>query len=224
MSDIKKSFDERAHEYDQLIECICPYYGEAFEALKSVLPEKAHFILELGCGTGNLSTQLLDRYKSAQLTVVDVSSNMLDVTHSKLSTYKNTIMYIEKEFSTFSSDYKFDIIVSSLAIHHLDAKEKERLFDTLLTLLNSGGYFYMMDSMRGNSDALEKIYHQRWVAYMRDHALAENEITKALERRRDHDKCDPLPMQLQLLKKSGFVDIDVIFKRDSIAVFGGRKY
>jgi len=224
MNDLKKSFNERAYQYDQWIQGICPYYEDALKALIYVLPARAHFILELGCGTGNLSVRLLEKYPHAQLTVVDISPIMLEVTKQKVKKYENQVSFVEKHFESFQSKYRFDIIVSSLAIHHVDTKGKERLFDTVFKMLEANGYFYIVDSVYGASKEIERINHQVWIDYMKSHDVPDNEIQNALQRREEHDKCDPLFLQLGLLKKAGFVAIDVIWKYYGIAVFGARKY
>ena len=102
MSELKKSFDERALQYDQWIYKICPFYEEGFDALINVLPERANFLLELGCGTGNLSLRLMKKYPKANFTVVDLSKNMLEVTRNKLKNYEGQIHFIE--------DHRFTLV------------------------------------------------------------------------------------------------------------------
>ena len=224
MGDLKKIFNDRAHQYDKWVIGICPYYNDALNSLLDVLPPRAHFILELGCGTGNVSMRILEKYPQAQLTVVDVAPRMLEITRQKLTHYEGRIQYIESDFDSFQSPYQFDIIVSSLAIHHLDTKGKERLFDSAFNMLNGNGYFYIVDCIQGASREIEHMNHQIWLDYMKRQSVPDDEIQKALQRREDHDKCDSLFLQLGLLKKIGFVAIDVIWKYYGIAVFGAQKY
>ncbi|MBU1862442.1 MAG: class I SAM-dependent methyltransferase [Candidatus Omnitrophica bacterium] len=224
MADLRKDFDERAEVYDKWIACLCPFYDEAMNALLHVLPKQVIFILELGCGTGNLSVRLLQKYSKANLTVVDVSPKMLAATRKKLEGFTQQISYREKNFTSFHSEYQYDTIVSSLAIHHLEPKEKEQLFTSVLKMLKPGGCFYLMDCVKGQSRELDMLYHEKWLEHMRAHTVPNKEISEALRRREEHDRCDSLPFQLGILKKAGFVDCDVVFKIYGIAVFGGQKY
>lgn len=224
MSDLRNSFNERAHQYDEWIKGICPYYDDALNALIGVLPERAHFILELGCGTGNVSMRVFEKYPQAQLTVVDLSPAMLEIARQKLNPYEGHVQYREGNFDSFQSPHQFDIIISSLAIHHLDTKGKERLFDTAFNMLDGNGSFYLVDYVHGASREIEHMNHTMWIEHMKNHNVPDDEIQDALQRRQDHDKCDALFLQLDMLKKIGFVAIDVIWKYYGIAVFGARKY
>ncbi len=224
MSDLQKSFNERAPIYDKWVHGICPHYEEALDALSNALVPSASFVLELGCGTGILSLRMLRKYPKAQLTVVDISPAMLEVSRGKLKEYKDRINFIEKDFNSFDSKYRFDIIVSSLAVHHLDRKNKERLFETAFSMLEPRGCFYLFDCVQGASRDIENLNHKVWMEYMRSQGVPENEIGYALERQKNHDIRDTLFLQFELFKKIGFVDIDVIWKYYGIAVFGARKY
>jgi len=224
VSELRKTFDSRAQCYDQWIHAICPDYDCALESLLAALPPHPHFILELGCGTGNLTVRLAARYPTADITVVDLAPAMLAVTRAKIGEKTTRVHYCESDFLSMHFPYTFDCIVSSIAIHHLATKEKERLFESILRLLVPGGAFYLMDSVAGATREEDARNYEAWIAHMRAAQLPEEELQGALKRRRTQDKCDSLMTQLTLLKKIGFVDLDVIYKRYSIAVFGGRKY
>ena len=59
---------------------------------------------------------------------------------------------------------------------------------------------------------------------MHEQGLSQVAIDEVLARKKEHDHCETLFDQLSLLKKVGFVGIDVLFRENSIAVFGGQKY
>ncbi|NEQ36885.1 MAG: class I SAM-dependent methyltransferase [Okeania sp. SIO3I5] len=71
---VKKAFDSVAMQYDKLIRLWVPWYDELTQITINNLACKTNSpcILDLGCGTGNLSSAILDRYPKAKIHVVDV--------------------------------------------------------------------------------------------------------------------------------------------------------
>ncbi len=224
MSDVKEDFEMFASEYDEWIDKACPFYHEAMDTLMQAAPPNVHFILELGCGTGNLSKLLLEAYPKATMTVVDVATNMLAITKEKLSGYSQQVHFVESYFEKFHSEYKYDLIASSLAIHHLEGKQKDHFFDKAYTMLHSGGALILMDKVEGALPEYKKMNHDAWMATMHANGLSEEKIASVLEKQKAHDHWEPLFSQLAMLKRAGFIGIEVFFKKQGIAVFGGKKY
>src|SRR6266550_9328266 len=77
-------FGAMAESYDSLIRRAVPRYEEMTARLLEYLPREADSVLELGCGTGNLSLALAHRFPSASLTFVDASTEMLAVTRTRI--------------------------------------------------------------------------------------------------------------------------------------------
>src|SRR5712672_406335 len=77
-------FGAMAESYDSLIRRAVPRYDEMTARLLEYVPRVADSVLELGCGTGNLSLALAHRFPSASLTFVDASPEMLAVTRTRI--------------------------------------------------------------------------------------------------------------------------------------------
>ena len=76
---VMQFFDQAVSEYDELIQAAIPRYDEIFWAMFYYLPEDFNptNILELGCGTGNLTRLIAKRWPESQITIVDISKEML---------------------------------------------------------------------------------------------------------------------------------------------------
>jgi len=77
-------FGAMTASYDSFIRRAVPRYEEMSERLVDYLPPGATRILELGCGTGNLSLRLAERYPDACLTLVDASPEMIAATRDRM--------------------------------------------------------------------------------------------------------------------------------------------
>nr|WP_287520735.1 class I SAM-dependent methyltransferase [Okeania sp. SIO2C2] len=64
------------------------------------VPKNCDRILELGCGTGELSLKLLDKYPNAHILGVDYSPRMLEFAKTKIDAagYTNRWTEIEMDF------------------------------------------------------------------------------------------------------------------------------
>src|SRR5262245_39948764 len=60
-------FGAMIESYDSLIKRAVPRYEEMTQRLLEYLPPQAHKVLELGCGTGNLSLRLAAKYPQAAI-------------------------------------------------------------------------------------------------------------------------------------------------------------
>lgn len=99
--------------------------------------------MEFGCGTGLVSFNLHDKFKSIAL--VDSSKGMIDILTSKIDKYGVTNMVpcqldITKENSL---NKKFDAIYNSMVLHHI--KDTAGIVKIFYELLNKDGYLCIVD-------------------------------------------------------------------------------
>ncbi len=114
--------------------------NELFEkpALFSLLPDlNGKSILDLGCGYGENCLKFR-RMGASRITGVDISSKMLSI--AKKENCDPQIEYRNMAMEDLAlMDKKFDIVVSSLALHYV--KDYPALVKEVHRLLNGGGYF-----------------------------------------------------------------------------------
>jgi tRNA (cmo5U34)-methyltransferase len=81
-------------------------------------------ILDLGAGTGVTSLRVLAQHPGAQLAGVDESSEMLEHARHALPGADLLVARLEDPLP----EGPFDLVVSALAVHHLDGPGKADLF------------------------------------------------------------------------------------------------
>jgi tRNA (cmo5U34)-methyltransferase len=226
MEKVKNHFEEEAKEFDSLILKLIPHYDEMIKSLTLAIPfsvKETIKILDLGCGTGNVSMAVKERFPRSKLTCVDLAENMIEMAHSKLSKYDN-IEYKIGNFSTLDFDDDYHVIVSSLALHHLKSdEEKKRLFSKIYDALSVGGVFYNADAVLGSNSHLSKVNIDMWKNYMKKNLPLDEIEEKWLPTHYEEDYPAPLMDQLDWLRKIGFKDVDVVWKYYQGAVYGGFK-
>ncbi|MCK5780221.1 MAG: class I SAM-dependent methyltransferase [Psychrilyobacter sp.] len=95
---------------------------------KNINLNKQMNVLDFGCGTGLLIIPLLDKVKSIH--GIDLAPNMLKVLDNKGEKYNNLTTELT---NIFEIDSKFNLIMSSMVMHHIEDTPKlaEKLYDSL---------------------------------------------------------------------------------------------
>ena len=214
--------------YDPGIEAIVPRYDELHDAILNSPPQSRTDdirVLELGAGTGELTTKLLTRFPESSVLAVDHSEGMLSEAERKLETFGDRAEIAQGAFPTDypNSADEFDLVISSLAVHHLTSAEKRRLFDSLTEALVPGGWFVNGDVIRFDAPHLETLSSEMIKNWVRSKGWEEDEFMNRWQASDEHDDPDTLTDQLLWLRESGFESVTSIWQYYNFAVYGARK-
>jgi ubiquinone/menaquinone biosynthesis C-methylase UbiE len=83
------------------------------------IPKQAS-ILDLACGTGELSKILLQQNPQQQITGVDISEAMLEIARDKLQTYPDIELYNASVTSLPFNNQTFDLVICANAFHYFE--------------------------------------------------------------------------------------------------------
>jgi tRNA (cmo5U34)-methyltransferase len=211
-----------------------------FQIISQLIPlvSGTFSILELCCGEGMLAKALLNHFPDCVIYGLDGSLTMLEKAETNLSVYKER--FFSEQFDLLDSGWrkrKWDClaVVSSLAIHHLDADEKQELYQDIFRILGPGGVFLIADLIEPASTLGTELAANEWDSSVRQRAL---EIDGSLDKFNifkqeawnlfrhpdpDFDKPSPLLDQLKWLETAGFSAVDVFWMKAGHAIFGGQK-
>jgi len=98
-------------------------------------------ILELGIGTGETAKRVLAAHPDARLTAIDSSEKMIERARRVVPQVDLRLARLEDPLP----DGPFDLVVSALAVHHLDGPGKQDLFRRVAGVLAPGGTFVLAD-------------------------------------------------------------------------------
>jgi tRNA (cmo5U34)-methyltransferase len=209
-------FGSMAESYDSLIRRAVPRYDEMLARLVDYLPRSASNILELGCGTGNLSLALAERYPESSLTFLDAAPEMLEITRARLERAHPASVerarFVESVFEKIDSRLgSFDLVTSSISLHHVE--DKEPLYRNIHALIEPAGTFRFSDQLRGASLAIHEVNWRRWLEFCRSSGnCSEDEVTSLLEHAAAHDHYTPLDEHFRLLRMAGFKGLDCVWR------------
>jgi tRNA (cmo5U34)-methyltransferase len=120
-----------------------PGYEELQDAVAAATDAgvPARDVLELGTGTGETALRVLARHPHARWTGIDASEAMLARARERLPGAELRLSRLEDPLP----EGPFDLAVSTLAVHHLDAAGKRDLFARVAGSLRPGGRFVLGD-------------------------------------------------------------------------------
>ena len=223
---IDKAFNDSFTYYDEWMMKALPNYGELFATATSLptFDENAAIkVLDLGAGTGLFSMHILNRYPKANFVLCDLAEKLLDIAKERFADNKSQFEYIIEDYRNLSGKAEYDLIISSLSIHHLQHEEKAALFKTIFQLLKPDGVFINVDQIHGETKMISDYYWQHWLQRVQDAGAEEQRIKESIDRRKTYDIDATLFDQITWLKEAKFSHVDCVYKNHFVGVFWAVK-
>lgn len=107
-------------------------------SIMGMLPDlTGEIILDMGCGAGSACLKYIEQGAS-QVVGTDISEKMLEL--AKIQSKHEKIQYYHMDMCDIKTlNQRFDVIVSSLAVHYV--ADFKKLLSAVFESLNNGGYF-----------------------------------------------------------------------------------
>jgi tRNA (cmo5U34)-methyltransferase len=183
--------------------------AEGEGVLSEQVPRAARRILDLGTGDGRLLA-LLQVDRPDMLGVgLDFSEIMLKAARKRFAGDER-IALVEHDFAEpLPALGHFDVVVSSMAIHHLEHERKRSLYGEIFDLLEPGGVF-------ANFEHVASATHRLHLAFFAA-------INEPIEHEDPSDRLLDVETQLGWLREHGFDDVDCYWKWLEMALLVGVK-
>lgn len=184
-------------------------------------------VLDIGCGAGNYDVSLLQRLSPLHITLADLSQPMLEKAKERVEELNvgGTCQIIKGDFRALHiADESVDVIIATAVLHHLrDDEDWESTFQMLFNKLRKGGSIWIFDLITQDVDELQNlIYEERYGDYLTS-LKDENYRDHVFDYIEKEDSPRSLMYQLDLLRKVGFSDVDILHKNLCFASFVGFK-
>ena len=181
--------------------------AEGESVLLDHVPRGTPRILDLGTGDGRLLA-LLKANRPAMLGVgLDFSALMLDAARERFAADERIELVEHDLTEPLPALGRFDAVVSSMAIHHLEHERKRSLYAEIFDLLEPGGTFANFEHVASPSHRLHLAFYAA--------------ISEPMEHEDPSDRLLDVETQLAWLREAGFVDVDCYWKWLEMAVIIG---
>jgi malonyl-CoA O-methyltransferase len=129
---IRKNFSRFAASYDT-------YSGIQLRAgarlIKLTTPARCAEILDIGCGTGNYTRLLRDKFPAAKIKAIDISERMINIAKRKL--FGSGVEFIVADAEEINLIEGFDLITSNACLQWF--ADPETALKNYSNILNAGG-------------------------------------------------------------------------------------
>lgn len=182
-------------------------------------------VLDIGCGAGNNSIKLALSAAPFRADLIDLSMPMLKRAAERLSEVNSG------EIATYHGDFRtldlpegsYDVILAAAVLHHLrDDNDWESAFSKIYELTAPGGSVWITDLVSHETTTVQGLMWERYSDYL---------LSVGGEEYRDtvfgyiemEDSPRPVTYQLELLRKVGFNNVELLHKNSCYAAFGAIK-
>lgn len=199
-------------------------------------PDEPVRILDLGSGEGLLAEALLTRFPHASLTALDGSESMRRAAEARLAAFGGRARVAAFDLATldwWDRMFGVDLVVSSLALHHLNDAKKQYLYKAAAERMSPRGALLIADLVDPQHPAARAAAADRWDALARQQAEASGDPSlyqRFVDERWNHfrfpdpsDQPSALMHHLMWLRHAGFAAVDCVWVDAGHAVFGGFK-
>lgn len=186
-----------------------PHRAEGEGVLLQQVPGDARRVLDLGTGDGRLLALLgIDRGEMLGVGL-DLSAPMLEAARKRFADDERIELLRHDLAEPLPALGRFDAVVSSFAIHHLEHGRKRELYGEVFDLLEPGGVF-------ANLEHVASPTHRLHLAFFAA-------IGEPLEDEDPSDRLLDVETQLGWLRELGFDDVDCYWKWLEMALLVGVK-
>lgn len=182
-------------------------------------------LLDLGCGAGNFTLQVLSHVSPLECVLVDLSRPMLERAEQRVKAVNSCpVKTVQSDLRLLSfQPASFDLILAGQVLHHLrESTEWETMYGRFHEWLSPGGTLFVADFIAFDDPGIQELMLGRYAQHLvnlggqeyRDKVLAYCDA---------EDSPRSTKYQLGLLSQSGFAEFDILHKNALFAAFYGRK-
>ena len=194
------------------------------ESAKRINPSASQ-LLDIGCGAGNYTLKMLSKLPNLNCTLIDLSKPMLDKAFERIAhETEGEVIVVQSDIRDINLSHEnYDIILAGAVLHHLrDDSDWEYVFSKLYKALKPGGSLWISDLIVQHNPLINDYIWQKYGDYLEsiDGAVYRQKVMDYIEK---EDSPRSLNFQLELLKKVGFKEVEILHKNSCFAAFGAIK-
>ena len=160
--------DEKfATDWDQTSALTNPNRVALLELLVAIVADnyiEGKYILDLGCGSGLVEKQIIEKLPQAKFVGVDASEVMLEKAKERIT--KDQLITIQHDLEKITDlpipAAEYQIAITSFALHEISAASKKKIFQFIHSNLEKNGFYILVDRFKIDTQNLQMGYSSQW--------------------------------------------------------------
>lgn len=194
------------------------------ESAKRINPSATQ-LLDIGCGAGNYTLKMLSKLPHLNCTLIDLSKPMLDKAFERIAPETDgEVIVVQSDIRDIHLSHEnYDIILAGAVLHHLrEDADWEFVFNKLYSALKPGGSIWISDLIVQHNAIINDYIWEKYGDYLEsvDGSAYKQKVLDYIEK---EDSPRSLNFQLDLMKKVGFKEVEILHKNSCFAAFGAIK-
>lgn len=140
-----RRWEEVAEDYNRIFEADEVYWNVLETVVGEAAAGEGRTVLDLGCGTGNLTALLVKKYPGTKVCGVDPADNMVRLVRDRFREVKAVEITKGEGIRIPYLSEHFDCVVSNLALHHVLPEQRTPCAMELARVLKPGGRLVYAD-------------------------------------------------------------------------------
>jgi ubiquinone/menaquinone biosynthesis C-methylase UbiE len=229
---------EAAERYAQTADIIIPERKEILSIIARLAIELGPInpeIIDLGCGLGDVTAEILGLKPDANVLMIDFSDEMIKRSSERFKGNKN-ITVVKKDLNQgildITEDRVFDVVVSCFAIHHVEFDNRIKLYSDIYAVLNEKGLFINGDLFKEDSPVIDNWEFNNHISSMvvqlreklgQKWTFDELKLNRLEDAQKMGDKPGTLWQMYHDMKAAGFRYVDCLWKSRNLAIMAATK-
>lgn len=219
-------FDESvASVFDDMLARSIPFYQEQVKLIAhfaSLSLQNGGRVYDLGSSTGNVLFALSHLAPKAECIGLDNSSAMIERSNLKAQAYGGNIRFEEANFLTYDFQSS-QVVIANYTMQFVRPLQRETMIQKIANSLDNGGVFLMGEKMISPEKRLDRAMIEHYYSYKSSQGYSELEIAQKREALENVLVPYTMDENLTMLKNSGFIHIEVLFKWVNFALLIAKK-
>lgn len=200
-------------EYDSRIRTFIPHYEEMLDVAAAAIPRRTRAIVDLGIGTGALSSRCLTAAPRARTIGIDIDPEILTMAARRLG---DRARFVTGSFLRAPLS-PCDAVVTSFALHHVRTRAaKAALFRRIRRALRPQGLLISVDSCPAGDPAVRRAQLDEWHEHLRL-ASSARQAAAIFKSWSHEDVYVPLDAEMAMIRAAGF-RVELLWRRGAFCV------
>lgn len=227
---ITKQFEfdaDVAAVFDDMLGRSVPFYKESLNLTRrfavNALNEGGR-VVDLGCSTASLLLEIERSLKGEEIELIGIDSSAAMISHArkKCEAYGSHITLVEGDIL----EYPFGttkVIICNYTLQFIRPMLREQLIQKICHSLEDGGIFIFSEKVLSEDPKLNKELIDCYYDFKKEQGYSEYEIVQKREALENVLIPYTMNENIEMVKKSGFANCDVLFRWANFATFIARK-